>query len=553
MRAELDRKLRAIHVRCSINLLLQQSGGVLLAAGAGVVLAVMIERALAIPLLIPLLFSVLGVAAAAGVAVLWLIRRPTRMQVALLADRRLGFHERFSTALALAGQDDAFAQAAVEETRQAVQHIRPKERFPVRPCRRWIYAIGTWALAGGLALFLPSMDLLGYLQRRQDDEQRTKQIAQAKTDVQQAVTQIKSVVKQLPDPRLAEALAGLDALPEIAEPQVLRRQAIRKLGDLAEQLQKRKDGPQMASARMMEKMLRQLRSDPKGLSRDLNRALAKADFSQAGRIIQELQKKLAEGKLSEEQKEALTRQLRGLARQLRKLSEMNDRLGEELEKAGLDKNLAKLNDKDLRDALRKAGFSEAEIDKLLEKLSSSRLACSRMARLGEACSGSGSGGELLAGEELAELAEQLDELEAMQLDLALTEASLEEIEGAISSLGEGDCKGGATGPWSEGLALRQGSGTGGPGRGYGARPTEDGGETSTKKTRVKNKPKAGPVIASSYFKGPQVKGESKRQLTNVVQAGKDRSAEAISENRIPRRYEESVKRYFGRLEELSVK
>ncbi|MDY7011553.1 MAG: hypothetical protein SVV80_12500, partial [Planctomycetota bacterium] len=176
----------------------------------------------------------------------------------------------------------------------------------------------------------------------------------------------------------------------------------------------------------------------------------------------------------------------------------------------------------------------------------------RASQLGEAMAGCCGGGQL-SGDELAELAEQLDALDAIQDDMSLTEASLAEIEAAIALLGECDCEGegiGCKGPWSAGSALRRGSGTGGPGRGYGARDEDDAGKTALQKTRVKNKPSKGPIIASWYFKGPQVKGESRRDFTEAVQAGKDQAAEAVSENRIPRKYEASVKKYFGQLDEM---
>ena len=69
------------------------------------------------------------------------------------------------------------------------------------------------------------------------------------------------------------------------------------------------------------------------------------------------------------------------------------------------------------------------------------------------------------------------------------------------------------------------------------------------KTRVENQAKKGPIIASWHFKGAQAKGQASREVTHVVQAARDRAAESISENRIPRRYESSIKKYFSELEE----
>ena len=157
----------------------------------------------------------------------------------------------------------------------------------------------------------------------------------------------------------------------------------------------------------------------------------------------------------------------------------------------------------------------------------------------------------LSADELAELVEQLDSLEALSQELALAQASLDEIDRAIGLLGQGNCTG--QGPYQQGLVLKQGGGTGGPGRGYGPRDTAEGGTANFKKTRVNNKAAKGPIIASWYFKGPQIKTEARREFADVVQASKDGAAEAISENQIPRKYEESIKRYFGQLAESAAK
>ena len=56
------------------------------------------------------------------------------------------------------------------------------------------------------------------------------------------------------------------------------------------------------------------------------------------------------------------------------------------------------------------------------------------------------------------------------------------------------------------------------------------------------------MIASWYVKGDQIKGEASQQFKDVVVAGRDSAAEAIQDNQIPKKYEQSVKSYFGRLE-----
>lgn len=554
MRRAFEKKLLNIRLRFGFNLMLEQLGQVLIAAGAAVALAVVVERILAVDVITAWALWGLAGLVVVSAGLLWFIRQPGLMRVAIIADDRLNFSERFSTALAMADNDDPFAKAAVAEAHHAAERADLKGCFPVRPSRNWLIAAAVWALAGGVFLLMPTVDLLGYMRQQKADQQQKEELARAEVDVKQAVGSVKTAVNRLGDPELAKQLAGLADVQANARPEDVRRQTIRKLGDLSDKIKKMQSGQPIGSVRMMRKMLRRLRGGaPHSLMRELNQALAKSNFGRASELIKDAQQRLADGKLSDEQKKALARQLQDLARQLKGLAEQNKQLKDELEKAGLDKDLAGLNEKDLREALQKAGLSGDQIDKLMEKAASSRQACDRMAQLGEAMAGSSGGGQL-SDDELAELAEQLDSLDAIQDDMSLSDASLAEIEAAIALLGEG-CSGdsggiGLLGQWAQGLALKPGPGTGGPGRGYGPRGEADAGKTSLKKTRVKNKSSKGPIIASWYFKGPQVKGESKRKFIAAVQAAKDQAAEAVSENRIPRKYEASVKKYFGQLDEL---
>jgi len=307
---------------------------------------------------------------------------------------------------------------------------------------------------------------------------------------------------------------------------------------------------QLESVVLMQRMFKQLRGSTDVLSQKLRLALAKGNFADASNLLNQPQKQLAEGKLSQQQQKDLSKQLQNLAKQLQELAQKNEEFEKELEKLGLSKKLAKLNDKQLRQSLQKQGLSAEKIEELLRKAAVFRSASSRCSGLGSAMASCGAGAGGLSGDELANVMEQLNELEAIKQQLMLTQASLAEISRAIGCLGDGMCDGpGLQGPFMEGLSDKSGPGTGGPGMGYGPRSIDETGETSTKKTRMKNEPGQGPVIASWYFKGSQVKGEAQREYSEVVQAGRDNAAEAISENQIPRKYEDAIKKYFGQLEQ----
>ena len=125
----------------------------------------------------------------------------------------------------------------------------------------------------------------------------------------------------------------------------------------------------------------------------------------------------------------------------------------------------------------------------------------------------------------------------------------------MQCLGEGMCQGGQGryGLWKEGESNRRGAGTGGPGQGYGARESDKDGQTGTTSTRVQGPSGNGPAVASWYVKGSQIKGEAKKEFGQAVSAGSTAAQEAISDNQIPRKYEEAVKKYFGQLEKVGAK
>ena len=184
---------------------------------------------------------------------------------------------------------------------------------------------------------------------------------------------------------------------------------------------------------------------------------------------------------------------------------------------------------------------------MMRMAEASRRALSQGEGLGSemAACGGGAGGTFPDG--LASVTDQLDGFESLSQQLMMMEFSLAEINNAIAGLGYG-----MQGAFGMG-GYEYGDG-GGYGEGIGTRPgdhylADPLAQSATKRTRAKSKVGEGPVIASWYFHGSQVKGEAQRDFTEVIQAGRDSAAEAISENEIPRRYEEAIKNYFGRLEQ----
>lgn len=548
MPREFESKLRRARFNCSVNLLLETAGRVFVIAGGIVIFAILAERLLALSVFNKQTVVGLGLLTAAVVVGMWYWRQLSSMQVALLVDERLRLQERFSTVLAMEGVDDPFARQACQESRRAIEGVDVSKHFPVRPTQFWFYVLGVWVFALGLMMFMPQKDLLGFLDKKEQEEKQAKEIAEVETRVKTNTVAVKHVVEQLGDSELADQLAKLDQAPKGANQQEITRQAIRKLGDLADNVKKMQDMSQIDSAKLMEQMLKQLRTTPDAFSQQLMQNLAKGNFSKAAQVMEELRKKLDEGKLSEGDKQAVSKQMQDIAKQLQELAEQNKELAKELEKLGLNKELAKLDLNELEKMLAKKGLSSEKIAEMLKKAQACKSAANRCSALGKsmgACANPGAGGD-----EFAAAMDALSQMDSFKEQAKLSAAAIAEIERAIACLGEGMCDGpGGYGAYSQGLSDKYGRGTGGPGKGMGVRESDDSGDTSTKSTSVKSNSTEGPVVASWYFKGEQIKGESRKEFSQVVRAGRDNAAEAMSENEIPKKYAESVKQYFGKLEE----
>jgi RNA polymerase-interacting CarD/CdnL/TRCF family regulator len=435
---------------------------------------------------------------------------------------------------------------------QTIQRADLRGHFPIGLSRSWYYGAGIWVVAISLLLYMPQKDLLGFLKQKQQKQAQSEQLAQAQADVREAVEPVKAVIKELNDPTLEKELEKLDELAKGGDPQELKREAIKTLGDLSERIKQMQGEAQMEAGDILQRMLRQLHGSSEPFSQQIRMALAKGDFSQAASLMRQLQKQLTEGALSDQQRQQMAEQLQQLAKELQKLSTQQRELEDELQKLGLDKKLAQMDKQQLRQTLAKQGLKPEQIDQLMQKMAACQAAAGKCSGLAQAMAAGGQGAGGLSADELSGAIEQLDAIETLEQQFKQLQAGLSEISQCMGSIGNCDGIGGQS-PFREGEGNEYSSGSGGPGQGYGPRDSDTEGQVGTKNTRVTGKSDQGPIIAGWYFKDTQVKGEAHRDFAEVVEAGRARAAEAISENQIPRKYEDAVKKYFGQLEQSAPK
>jgi len=380
------------------------------------------------------------------------------------------------------------------------------------------------------------------LKKKEQQQQQTERVEQAKAEVKQTVDVVKAVVEKLDDPALKEELKKLEGLPQAGQPEEVKREAIKALGDLADKLKQMQGNAQIDAANMMQQMFQKLHGSRNPFSQQVRMALAKGDFAQAAKMLAELQSELNAGSLPDDKRKELAAQMQELAKELAKLSEQKSGIEEELAKLGLDKQLAQASPEQLRQAMQKQGLKPEMIERLINKVKAGQGACARCAGLGQALSGAAGGGGSLSPDSLSGVIDELNSLDALQQQALLLKASLAEVSNCMAGLGQGM---GEQGQWKIGPGGGQGDGIG---LSTGPQAITSDPLTANKTAKAPSRADDGPIVASWYFRDAQIKGEAQRTFAEVVQAGRASAAEAISENQIPRRYEDAVKAYFNQLE-----
>lgn len=540
MSRELEKILSRVRIRRATGLLVYLTGWCLCIGACGFIIGILVEKLLAYPVLIsPIIWFSIG-CAALGVLIIWICRFPRRMETAILVDQRLQLKERVSTALALAASDDEFAKAACAEAREKISQVNIRGHFPLFIGKGWFYAMGAWCIFGLLLTFLPQYDVLGVLKKKEEQQELVRQLQTTQKQIEQTVGQVSTVVKQLGNSELSSELAKFELPTAGTLPEDAKRDAIKKLGDLSDRIKQMQKDQAAESLASLDKMLSQLKTDSgDNPLRDFAKALSQSDFKQAASQLQQMQKRLDEGQMSDLQKQAMREQFQKLAKQLEQAAAQRKELEQELQKQGLDKKLASMDPEQLKKLLEKQGLKPETIQRLVDKMKACQAAgksCSALAMAAAGMDGSGSSMEGILNElqSLDELAEQA----------RLSEAAMEQIGQAMAALGEGMYQG------PMGMGLGDGKGIGQGARGLDERESQDVEDTAAKSTKIKGQTiEQGPVIASWYFKDSQEKGAATRELKEVIQAGRDSAAQAIDENQIPKKYEKAVKSYFGNLEQ----
>lgn len=504
-----------------------------------------------------------------------LFRRKSAPAVARELDERAGLREALSTAICFEKSQDAWGRAVVENAQRTAATVQVGRAIPIEAPRYWPVPVGAALAFLVVWIAVPVIDVMGIWAKQTAAEDRVREVTEVKADVQQRTDKVKEMLAkakiEFVDEEGAEASA--EQKPTDNDPEAIRRAAVKKLTEMTDKLEGMKEGEKADQMEALKEAMRQLRQPGPGPLDEFSRSLARGDFNKAQEALEQMKQQLASGDMSPEQREEAKKQAENLAKQLEKIAENKEALAKKLEEAGLDKEKAKeLLEKAATDpqALKEAleqnkGLSEEQKQELMQMCKSGMGACKSAESMSESLSKMAQGmtqeGLQQEGAEgMQELSQELSKSEMMESDMENLDAALEEAKQQLAELGgecmgDGECNGngdqpgkGGQGGWRQGNSNKRGNGSGGPGQGNGASPEAEAVDFTVDKSKAKTKTGQGPIIGTRLVYGPQVKGESKAQFSEVVAASSAAAAEAVESQQVPRELHNAVKHYFGTLE-----
>lgn len=544
---EIRRLLKIAGQRLELSAFLDRLHWVALVA-AGAALVLMIADRIPAQAFVPWQWVAPALVALCGVIAFgwWRQRRATEQHVAVVVDERLDLREKLSTALCVAGRDDAFAQAAMEDAVNAARDPRTQElvrrRFKVQPPRGW-WISPLLVLLAIVTSIIPQMDLF------HRDTPAPNEIQQAKLQADLAVDAIVKTIKESPEleKELAEMLGemskeGTDPNAPFKKPEDLKRDALKKATDIQKKLDEITNGEKGKTAEALEQALNQLKQpEEDGDAKELADALANGDFQKAQEAIKNLMEKAEKGELTPEQKKAAAEALENIAKQLEELAKQQEQLKDALKQAGLDPNLAN-SPQAMQQAIQNAQNLNEQQKQELAKMAQAQAAAAQMCQgMAGACQNMAAGlngqqGKGAQGQQQA--GQMLGDMEALQQLLQQAKLAQGQCQGQCQGLGQG-------------LAMKPGGAFGGRGQGAGGKAPIAPTPTGTKETKADVNTVEGDIIAKTLFEGQQVRGESKAKLVAVVEQARQGFDEGQQDEATHRKYQEAQQHYFGELEKLT--
>jgi hypothetical protein len=369
-----------------------------------------------------------------------------------------------------------------------------------------------------------------------NDELKKKIEAQIKKAEEKGLKDAEVLLKELEEK--VDKLNGNDSAD--------KKEALLKLNDLKSEMQQERD--KLGGADKMRKQFEQLKNLEKGPADKMSSAMKEGDFQKAMKEVSELQKQLASGEMTAEQRKDLAKQLDQMRDAMQELKKAHEQAKKDLEKkiaqakAAGDKAAAKKLENELNQMA-----SQDQNMQQMQQMSD---------KLGECSNALQSGDMQKAADQLGQMSQQLQKLQQELDQLESLDEMLDQIAGAKDAMncqecsGEGcsACQGNKMGQFGNGQGQGMGNqGMGmGRGQGRGDRPEAET-DTGEYLSRVGAKPQAGEAIRTGEAAGANISGKTKEGVKQEILSSLSADSDPLSNQPLPKSEAKHAKEYFEKL------
>lgn len=460
------------------------------------------------------------------------VRGRGAIDAAIEIDRRFGLKERVSSTLALTPeeQETEIGQALIADAERRVKNLDVGEHFHLNPGRQLLLPLIP-LVAAVLVVWLVSPAVM--------EEESQVNAASIKKQVKLASEGLKSKLieqrKQAQKQGLKDAEMLLHRLSEETEELTRgdsdnRKEALVKLNDLKRQMENRQK--QIGGAEEIRKKLDQLNSGNRGPAEDFMKSISKGDLRKAIEDLEKLKNDLLDDKLSDEQKEQLSKQLNEMKEKLEEAVQKHQQQCQNLQnqinqarQAGQDGEAQRLQD---------------QLNQLMERNSDMQNLQEMAKQLGQ-CSQCMQEGQMQnAAEMLEQMQGDLSDLQQQLDEMEILDDAMDQLCQARDQMTCAQCNG-------QGCPACQGDQPGmgtGEGQGMGDRPEE---ETGVKfyDDKVKQKIGRGRATIAGEVDGPNIKGQVLEEISDQLEVARSESTDPLTEQQMPRPHQEQTKEYFN--------
>lgn len=447
-------------------------------------------------------------------------QRPTLLDAAMAADRRLGLKERLTSSLALHQADGPMIAALHADARAHLERLHIRRDFPLLIPARLRWAAAAAVVYGVAYLLFPEFDLFGYQQRAVEARQE-REVRQVHAE------RIEDAVRVLKESELEGLAVGsemAEAIQRVAEElrmaEVTDKQALAKLSNLADELEKQREALAGTEGLPMPELAEM--APQSDLGKALAEALESGDLDKAMEKLDALAEQLGQGgeELSDEAKSDMAEDLQALA----------DALGG----AGADSALAEA----LSQAA--AGMQQGDMDAVKDALNQTQMSIA----------------------DVKSALEQMKQMDEAAKKLAQAAGAMKQPCGTCqgkgcaacngTGMGPGGDKAGTQGNWQAGTGPMGGGGMGQRGRGRGGSVGDlPEGEVAFDPSFLPGEVSSGDVIAQilQRTRPDEADAQSSLEYTPPTLAEVTAEAEqALTKEEIPPGSKAFVRNYFQRLD-----